>query len=108
MTFKGFQKSMSLSSPKVTVGTGVTLTGQGSTTPKALPLVSTNPNRAFGISSVLESLMSLALDACLLAEPGTSPKDYRSPPAIPAFPSAPPTITSSSAFLYVDSSLNSV
>lgn len=66
VTFKGFQKSMSLSSTKVTVGTGVTLTGQGSTTPKALPLVSTNPNRAFGISSVLESLMSLALDACLL------------------------------------------
>lgn len=42
------------------------LTGQRSITPEAFPSVSSNPNRAFGISSVLESLMSLALDLCLL------------------------------------------
>lgn len=51
---------------EVPVGTGVVLTGQGSISPEALPPASSNPNRAFGISSVLENLMSLALDLCLL------------------------------------------
>lgn len=66
MTFKYFWKCKVSLQHKVTAGTGVMLTGQASITPEAFPSVSSNPNRAFGISSVLESLMSLALDLCLL------------------------------------------
>lgn len=109
VTFKYFWKCKVSLQHKVTAGTGVMLTGQGSITPEAFPSVSSNPNRAFGISSVLESLMSLALDLCLLMLSLVCLQEITTVPVL--FLPFPCTSNKSQATLHfcrVDSSFNSV